>query len=148
MEQTDLKTDSRREQLVFGNPIDWDGDDVSGGIALFGDHYDDTAIDVETARTLVDEGYVHPNGRQNSSPQFVEMVAWGERTEAEYDVTVEFEGYVVSPNRGDARVSFTRIVVWSNEGAFDVSLVAELGEKFGRADETHIGEETASFWWD
>lgn len=145
--ELDLETDDRREQLIFGEPIDWDAEDQNS-TELFGDYYDGTAIEVETARTLIEEGYVDPEFRQNYSPQFGEMVEWGEKTEAEYDVTVSFEGYVISPHRPDARISFTTIVVDANEGDLERALIAELGETFGDADEANIGEDHADFWWD
>lgn len=145
MQETEIP---RREQIVFGEAIDWEND-AFGGVHQF-------QIDVETAQQCIDEGYLDPNETQNASPTAHELVTFGSYLEGAYKVDVNLQGYMVSPQRRDSRISITTINVHPvdhlnilPEGAYDEFRRA-FGENahIGRPDAYTLDAEHGHAWWD
>lgn len=136
MTQRTLDTDVRREQLVFDEAVDWD--DQFGGIKRFKD------LPPETARALIDENYVDPDGGQNRSPTMDTLVTEAEQFESKH-VTAGLNGYIVSPDRHDARVSFEGIQI---RGNLSMDEVTAFTNQFGGADELTTSASKCRAWWD
>jgi hypothetical protein len=133
MALNDVKTDAGREEIVFGESIDWS--EVSGGVRRF------RGLDAEDGQRLIDEGYLDPEGRQNYSPPARDMVEFALENGGTLD------GYVVSPNRGDARVSLEGLGVPARN--CDAETIAAFARKFRHADEFHADtEHGCSCWFD
>ena len=120
--------DPAREELILGERIDWDGGDHHGIVRFSaGDVFEHDAITPETARQAAEAGYLSLDQRFNNSPEFREMV---EGAESVNDVAppsgeCTLIGYVVSPNRGDCRVTI--------EGSYyDGPVTPEVRETFKR----------------
>lgn len=118
--------DPAREELILGETIDWENSEHHGIIRFSaGDVFNHDAITPDTARQAAEAGYLSLDQRFNSSPEFREMV---EGAEAVNDVAPEsgecrLIGYVVSPNRGDCRVTI--------EGAYyDGPVTPEVRDTF------------------
>lgn len=124
---------NEREQLVFNRPYDAENYRM-GGISHF-DH-----MSVETAKKLLEKGYIDPQDTQNSSPTASEMIAFcDDGTDKWY-----LHGYVVSPERDDCRVTF--------EGAGShVPLEPEdalsFARKFRNADELDVSPGGNAWCW-
>jgi hypothetical protein len=137
----DLKTDSKREEIIFGETKDWENS--LGGIYRFDK---ENALDPETLEKLVVEGYADPNEQQNASPEIQELLNFGKEIEAIFDVQVKYEGYVVSPNRRDARVSIDTILVEGKDIPDEVK--DAFRTEFRRADSYSESDEELFAWWD
>ena len=106
---------NERERLVFGEDIDMEKYRYGGTRSFSGMH-------PETARKLMELGYLDPEETQNCSPEAEYMVAFCE----EMGDGWYLHGYVVSPERSDCRITFEGIESYEN-------LTAEEALKFAKA---------------
>lgn len=146
--ETEHKDDRERERIVFGTDVDWD--DATGGMERIGalSRYMDSGISVETFSQLIEEGYVDPDGSQNRSPTMMELCEFGEQALQEYDgIDVVYGGYMISPNRGDSRITITSIDIEA-AGQIPRDLLTDFAEEFGGADELRLDDNVLSAWWD
>lgn len=89
---------NERERLVFGEDLDMEKYRY-GGVRHFSE------MTPETARKLMELGFIDPEDAQNCSPEAEYMVAFCEEMgEGWY-----LHGYVVSPTRSDCRITFEGI---------------------------------------
>lgn len=122
-----------REQLLFGrhySPLNYS----AGGICRFGE------VSAETARKLIERGFVDPDDTQNSSPTMKEMVDFcDDETDFWY-----LHGYAVSPNRFDCRVTFEGV---GSHGVLGLDAAYEFLKHFRDADEITIGCDSPAWCW-
>jgi hypothetical protein len=124
-----------REQIVFGESVNW-GEDSTGGVA----HFDD--LKPEEARTLMDAGEIYPEGRQNYSPTMKEFVEFMESVD---DHDIRAIGYMVSPNRDDERITIEGLMV---DETISRDLLFRFIEKFRDADEFTAMDDYLRCWYD
>ena len=148
-----VKTDEQREQIVFGRPIKW-GNETRGQFARispleeFGPDY----ITPGTFRKLIDTGYIEPDGRQNRSPTMERLCELGEDAMDDKTVDrVEYTGYMVGPERNDARIMLTAITIRTmsnNPGRLSDDITQRFEDVCQRADEFNVQDDTLHAWWD
>ena len=131
---------NERDNMLFGE--DYNEEFYSGGCRWF------DGISLETLKWLVSEGFADKEEAQNSSPSIGEFI---EETNG-YNDSVTFDGYAVSPQRDDYRVSIDTVNV---EIPFDEpDLLAHFVSSFHYADEFSISPDslrkiyTLRAWWD
>jgi len=133
MRHGNIKADVEREKIVFGESIDWE--ESSGGVVRF------RRLEAETGEQLIDDGYLNPEERQNYAPSAGEIVAFA----LEHGGFVD--GYMVHPERPDARISLVGLAIPSKH--CDVGTVAAFANRFRHADEfTADAEHGCSAWFD
>ena len=86
----------RRDEIIFGN---YDSNEYRGGIRRFEN------MSYDTLKQLVDEGFVDVEDRQNFAPTIQEMMEFSKK----YDKHYYFDGYIVSDERDDYRLSVDAI---------------------------------------
>jgi hypothetical protein len=139
-----VKVDPKREKIVFGETQHWD--EALGGLMRIAG---DDALDVDTFEQLLEAGYVDPEGRQNASPKMKELYVFGGDAEVDFDVEVEYVGYMVSPKRSDARIMIDEINIYPAEGEeIPMELRDRFRKEFRRADEYTESESELRAWWD
>ena len=118
------------------------GADYFGGIERF------DALPVEDLETLVKEKFADLDEAQNEAPTIKEFLEFANRYKDFARIT--FDGYVVSPDRSDYRVSVDAITIYpdaKNEGRRDMLAAAAMN--FGkRADEADFDGDCFYLWWD
>ena len=134
------KQAKEREQMVFGRPYNPKNYEC-GGVCRF------DYLDVDTAEKLMSLGYVDPEGTQNCSPTAEEMINFcaAYRTTNDADPGLFYlHGYVVSPERGDCRITFEGV-------ASDTELTAEEAldfvQAFRDADNLQFGINQPAYCW-
>lgn len=126
-----------RDTIIFGNPIDWQNCCLSG-IHSF------EALTVDQLQELLDRGFADPTERQNFSPTIGELFQFGQSQKIKgFDWT--FQGYVVSPNREDYRVSIDGIE-WRGDACYQI--IADFEVIAQNADELNIEPNFLRAWWD
>lgn len=113
-------------------------DEESGGIV----RYDDLELDRLIA--LLEEGFIHPESRQNDAPSTIEMLGIMQEFPE-----VRASGYAVVPSRPDYRVQIDGLSAELKglpaERAADLrALFEQLGET---ATNTEIENDVVSAWW-
>lgn len=131
MVQCNLKTDSERAEIVFGEPIDWQ--QRRSSIKRF------RCLPAKDAHELIVKGYLDPLSRQNYSPTAVEMVGFALRFGGTLD------GYIVSPHRADARVSLEGLSLPAKNSTR--TAIAAFARKFRNADEFEAHPKRGCFCW-
>lgn len=125
------KQAKERDKIIFGS---YDPNAYMGGIRKFKN------LEVRDLRTLVNKGFADPEDAQNNSPTLGELLNFAE----EYGPnSYVFDGYVVSPNRSDCRVSVDSIKMVDNDFYSDEEEQA-FEELTKYADEKDFGYA----WWD
>lgn len=123
----DIKT---RDELIFG---EYAPEKYGGGVRDFNN------MSVNLLKKLVDMRFADPDEAQNDSPTIQEFIDYMEDKNC-YVVN----GYVVTDNRGDYRVSVESI---EKIGGFeDKEELIEFVDRFHNADEFDIKNGYA--WWD
>ena len=124
-----------REQLVFGRSYASEKYSM-GGICYFDN------MSVQTAKKLMNAGYIDPNDAQNCSPTAEEMIQFcDDDTGAWY-----LHGYVVSPDRADCRITFEGV---RSECELTAEQALDFLQAFRFADELTAGVgQTAYCWYD
>lgn len=126
-----------RDTIIFGSPIDWQNCCLSG-IHSF------EALTVDQLQELLDRGFADPTERQNFSPTIGELFQFGQSQKIKgFDWT--FQGYVVSPNREDYRVSIDGIE-WRGDACYQI--IADFEVIAQNADELNIEPDFLRAWWD
>lgn len=149
--ELDVETDEQRERIIFGRPIKW-GEDTSGQFIRIGplEELSPEYITPKTFRRLINDGYIDPDGTQNGSPTMEDLCSLGETVRGKDCVsTVGYTGYMVGPERGDARITLTAITIKSRSGA---TLSTDVQRKFEdvcrTADEYERDAYRCHAWWD
>jgi len=126
-----------RDTIIFGQPIDWQNQRL-GGL-----HYFD-ALTVDQLQELLDRGFADPAERQNCSPTIGEIFQFGQAQKSKgFDWT--FQGYVISPDREDYRVSVDGIE-WRGDACYQI--IADFEAIAQDADELDIDPNFLRAWWD
>lgn len=121
-----------REQIIFKESYD-EQNYKYGGIRQFEN------ITVDDLQKLIDNRFIDPKDRQNDSPSVRQMLNYGKKHE-----NVTFNGYSVSPKRGDCRVSIDAI---HQEFVNDNDSV-DFSNNFGYADEFTVNKKNGRAWFD
>lgn len=128
------------DHFLFGE--DYNKESYMGGIRYF------DGIDYDTLSWLVDSGYADPDDCQNSSPSIGDFL---NDTDI-YKANVSFDGYAVSPERNDYRVSIDTInIIVPFDDAEMLSYFIEL---YHSADEFTLYPDAVTktynmrAWWD
>ncbi len=117
----DVKT---RDEMIFG---EYAPDKYMGGVRRF------EGISADLIKELMEMGYADPDEAQNSSPSIQELVDYANR----YDGYL-FDGYVVSLDRSDYRVSIETIKKYED---VDKDEMMDFVKEFRSADEFNIDGE-------
>ncbi len=152
---SELSTDPERERLIFGREVEFTTQDIAH---FARDGYSEGApIGTDTARELLEGGYMDPDDSQNRAPTAATLVDTAEeingKTPAE--IQVELEGYVVEPDRHDSRVTLTALIARpprsATGGAID-TLHNEMGaliDEYPCDEVDFYGAGSVSrVWWD
>lgn len=121
-------------------------DKWSGGTKRFG-HVTNSDLD-----TLHKIGALDETERQNNSPSIKELRRVAVDFEKLPGVRVSFDGYLVSPQRPDARISIDAVRVKIPKDLVTIDLeqrvgaVAKSADEFDRNDDE--GVVTYEMWWD
>lgn len=122
-----------RDKLIFGK---YDPNAYMGGIRRF------EGMPYSTLSKLIDGDYVDLNDAQNYAPSISELYEFASSDPSAYT----FDGYVVSPQRSDYRVSIDSINrVTPFAQAEDV---VDFAEFIKYADEFEINQNGGTAWWD
>ena len=126
---------AQRDKILFG---EYNPDKYLGGCRNF-------TCSKEVMQTLVENDYIDPNECQNYSPMTKEFM------EILHDIdNVRFNGYAISPDRDDYRLTIDGVDVEIEDTDYDnISL---LVESFHYADEFNFSHDGDSYflhaWWD
>lgn len=123
---------NERERLVFGEDLNMEK--YFGGVR----HFDMMAP--ETARKLMELGYLDPEETQNCSPEAEYMVSFCEEMGEGWSL----HGYVVSHKRSDCRITFEGIE--SDDGLTAVEAIKFL-KAFRYADELCADAGACAYCW-
>jgi len=100
--------DPAREELIFGERVDWD-EEAFGGTMRFsaGDVFKHDAITPETVREAAKAGYLSLDQTFNAAPSIEYLVESAEEVNriAPQNGECRLIGYVVSPDRADCRIT-------------------------------------------
>ena len=130
-----------RDLLVWGEERDWS--ESCGGILYF------EGMSPDTARQLIEKGYLDPEDCQNSSPEAETLVAWGEAHHG-MGVYTTFDGYVVEPTRHDCRISIETVYCewYMVNSERSEQILIDFVNEFRMADEFQISTRSGMAWWD
>lgn len=126
--------DRRREELAFGREIRWDEEGLLDTV-FFGPQPDRgfPPLPVGNARTLLENGYVDPDERHAAAaPTAATLIDWATEVRAEYrdyQFEVGLVGYMTSPERADAGITFEGVSIRS-PGSIPAGLQAEVAKAF------------------
>lgn len=117
---TDTESDSlSRDQLeavIFGTPIDWET--VSGGHVRIGpqSQYMDSGISLNTVETLISEQDRDDSQAVPAGPTVRTLAEFGRNARENYDcIDVEYDGYMIDPDRSDARTTIDSITITAHD---------------------------------
>ena len=122
-----------RDEIVFGEPVDWSRN--RGGIKSF------KGMDHDALAELVQKGFADPQTKQNDSPSIAEFLSLLQK----YGGSVD--GYLVSPFQRDCRVAVDSITIpipCRGDKKFVLDMI-DLARTASEIDETDSG---IRFWWD
>ena len=126
----DIRT---RDEIIFGN---YDPSAYLGGTCRFND------MDYNTLNTLVSMGFASEDERQNFAPSIGEMLEFASSDPEAY----YFDGYAVSANRSDYRVSIDAI---HRDAPFADQYEMDAFIDFcSEADERDWSMDGGYAWWD
>lgn len=126
---------NEREQMIFHE--DYDERNYHGGIRSF------EKLDLATAASLLQKGYLSVDEQQNNSPTVGEILEFC--TTHELAKGWALHGYTVSRDRADIRVSIEGI---DGVGPFSVDTIIAFSQLFHDADEFYIDRISAHCWYD
>lgn len=133
MTTPDLEDDRDRERIAFGRPIDW-ATEADFGTVFFGPEKSRQfpPLPVGTAEALLENGHVDAGGRHNAAPPAGELLEWAGGVQTRFKAH-QFEvgliGYMVGPDRPDARVAFEGVSIRS-PGPIPTALKREVAKRF------------------
>ena len=130
-----IKT-NERDQIIWGENYDFDK--YLGGCRHF------EGVGILELEALLDAGFLDPEETQNGSPTVREMMSFVRHCDVPTDW--EFEGYAISPERDDYRVTIEGLYYNGTNLTLD-ELLAFTNE-FHWADEFEVAYDYARAWWD
>jgi hypothetical protein len=146
-----VKTDEQRERIVFGRTIAW-GKDTSGQFARIGrlGEFGPDYITPKTFRRLIEDGYINLDSTQNASPTMGELCTLGENVQRDDSVgSVRYTGYMIGPERDDARITLTAVTIKPESGT---TLSKDVQRDFENVCRTGDEYERDGYrchaWWD
>ena len=89
---------------------------------------------------LLDEGFIDPEEQHNSAPSTIEFKAF---LEAYPNTTAH--GYIISPDRGDYRISIEGV---EYSGEVSKEMMLDFIEMFRFADDLNINDDSLYCWFD
>ena len=125
-----------RDRIIFGTPLAWD--DYMGGARRFHD------LTREKLQQLISQGFANPADTQNFSPTISDLFDFAQR-QANKGFEFTFEGYVISPERSDYRVSIDGLFY---RGICSTELIFDFQEFVNEPDELDIEPNYLRAWWD
>lgn len=125
-----------RDRIIFGTPIEWE--DSMGGAQHFHN------LTREKLEQLISQSFANPLDAQNFSPTISELLEFARR-QASKGFEFTFEGYVISPQRPDYRVSIDALVY---RGICSTELIFDFQEFANGPDEIDIEPNYLRAWWD
>ena len=126
---------NEREQMIFHE--DYDERNYHGGIRSF------EKLDLATAASLLQKGYLSVDEQQNNSPTVGEILEFCTTHELAKNWTLH--GYAVSRDRADIRVSIEGI---DGAGPFSTETIIAFAQLFHDADEFDLDTDSAHCWYD
>lgn len=133
----DVNTEQERERLALGHEVDWSGTNA----VKF------ERLPVETARRLLDEGYVDGEARVGGSPSMASMVAFCEQWAGEppqRDGETSLHGRVVAPDDPDSGVYFEGV---RYTGETSSAFVRAFADAFADADSFMLEKDLHARCW-
>ncbi len=112
-----------------------------GRLHWFGGAESFAGLSVGTMQTLIELGFLDPNGNQNGSPTIAEFLRFMKRF-PEFTAI----GYATHPDRQDARVTIEGVE--ASGAILSAEAAAEFRELAATADECDISTDYARCWWD
>ena len=125
-----------RDRIIFGTPVEWQNS-MSGAQRF-------QSLTIEKLEQLISQGFANPLDAQNFSPTITELLEFAHR-QADKGFEFIFEGYVISPQRPDYRVSIDGLVY---RGICSTDLIFDFQEFVGEPDEIDINSSYLRAWWD
>lgn len=139
-----------REELAFGRPIEW-ASEAEYGAVFFGPEKSRQfpPLPVGNAETLLENGLLDPEYRHNDAPPAAELIEWARSVQTRYrdhQFEVGLIGYLVSPERDDARIAFEGVAIRS-PGPIPTALRREVAKRFS-PDLLSIDDFAVEMIWD
>lgn len=138
-----------RETLVFGRYIDWETEATLGTVR-FGstDSRPFAAISPHTVEKLVEKGYLKRGSQHNDAPTVGEFLELAEELQTEYDdqLSIGFNGFMISPQRADSRIRLDGFFVGASH-QLSPEVIQYLVGRFD-PDLITAGQTFLEFWWD
>ncbi len=125
-----------RDRIIFGAPVEWQYS--IGGAQRFDN------LTIEKLEQLISQSFANPLDAQNFSPTITELLEFAQR-QANKGFEFVFEGYVISPQRRDYRVSIDGLVY---RGTYSTELIFDFQEFVGEPDEINLEPNYLRAWWD
>lgn len=125
-----------RDNIIFGQQIDWE--EECGGANFF---YE---LTLDKLHCLIEQNFADITQKHNEVPSISEFFTFAE-TQAAKGYIFTFEGYAISPERDDYRISIDGIIF---NGDYSNQLLADFGEFVGVPDELSIEPNYLRAWWD
>lgn len=130
-------TDSdTRDRMIFEGSVQWG--ETYGGVKNFSN------LSLEKLQQLIDQRFADPEAGHNNSPTIREFMEFAQQ-QARKGFAFNFEGYAVSPDREDYRVSIDGIIF---NGSCPHQLIVEFQEFVGDPDEIDLEPYYLRAWWD
>lgn len=148
--EDDSDPDRTREELAFGRPVEW-GAEADYGAVFFGPEksHPFPPLPVGNAESLLENGYLDPGYRHNDAPPAGELIEWARSVQTRYrdhQFEVGLIGYMVSPEREDARVALEGVSVRS-PGPVPEDLRREVAKRFS-PDLLEVDDHAVVLRWD
>ncbi len=125
-----------RDRIIFGTSIVWE--DSMGGARRFHN------LSRENLQQLISQGFANPADAQNFSPTVGDFFDFAQR-QGNKGFEFIFEGYVISPERPDYRVSIDGLFY---RGICSTELIFDFQEFVNEPDELEIEPNYLRAWWD
>lgn len=125
-----------RDWMIFGTPVQWP--EIYGGLKNF------SSLSVEKLEQLIAHRFADPSAGHNNSPTIREFLEFGQQ-QGTKGFNFNFEGYAISPDREDYRISIDGIQF---SGSCPHQLIVEFQEFVGDADELDLDPYYLRAWWD
>ena len=106
-------------------------------------HFENKTL--SSIKTLIAEGFLELNGSQNKGPTIAEMLRVAEEIG---DGGITFEGYVISAERSDCRITLDGLNIHKNNIEASEDLKQTLEKWAESADEVTKFTDSVRLWWD
>jgi hypothetical protein len=137
------------ERVIFDGNIDWDTDDITLCFGLE-NKYQGKAIGIKTFIGWMSSGYINPIQRQNFSPAHWELAVYAQQLMSMHEnIHVYYGGYVVHPERDDARIGIDTVYVTSpSDNYINEGVMIDMKGLLPDSDECHRMDGAIRMWWD